>query len=89
MKNLSAIEYDILGALYFVEPFDNIVKEVNAPENIITDCLRGLIQHKLVTAMKFDPEQSEYVRSFIYDSDNMRAYHYLVTKEGLMRHNSK
>ncbi len=39
--------------------------------------------------MRFDEEKRDYVRSFIYDSDHMRDYHYLVTKEGLIAHNSR
>ena len=39
--------------------------------------------------MRFDEASQEYVRSFIYDSDNMYAYQYLATKDGLMAHNSK
>jgi hypothetical protein len=39
--------------------------------------------------MKWDEEKREYVRSFIYDSDNMNAYSYMATKEGLMAHNTK
>jgi hypothetical protein len=43
----------------------------------------------MVAPMKWDEKTKEFIRSFIYDSDNMRAYHYLATKEGLIAHNSK
>ena len=86
---LSELEYEVLGALYFVEPFVHILEECNAPEPVVADVLKSLIQRKWVTPMKFDEQQQEYVRSFIYDTDNMRAYHYLATKEGLLAHNSR
>lgn len=86
---LSNLEYDILGAVYFVESFDNILAECDEKENIVADVLKSLIQRKYVTAMVFDQEKTEYVKSFIYDSDNMRAYYYLATRDGLLKHNSR
>ena len=84
-SQLTDIEYDILNAIYFVEPFENILAECNAAPNV----LKQLIAKKYVVAMRFDEEQQEYLRSFIYDTDNMHAYAYLATKEGLLVHNSK
>lgn len=86
---LTSIEYDILNAVYFVEPFENILKECSEKEPVIADVLKQLIHKKYIVPMKWDESKSEYLRSFIYDSDNMRAYNYLATKEGLMAHNSK
>jgi hypothetical protein len=89
MRDLTEVEYDILDAVYFVEPFDKILEEVAYPENIVADSLKFLITHKYVAAMKWDPKKNDHVRSYIYDSDNMRAYSYIITKDGLLVHNSK
>jgi hypothetical protein len=86
---LSDIEYDILNAIYFVEPFDTIKSECKAPEAIIADVLKQLIDKKYVTPMEFDEAKQEYIRTYFYDSDNMRAYFYLATKDGLMAHNTR
>lgn len=86
---LSDIEYDILNAIYFVEPFQNILDECKAPEKIVADVLKQLIAKKYVTPMQFDEQKQEYIRTYFYDSDDMHAYHYLATKEGLMIHNSR
>lgn len=86
---LSDIEYDILNAIYFVEPFQNILDECRAPEKIVADVLKQLIAKKYVTPMQFDEQKQEYIRTYFYDSDDMHAYHYLATKEGLMIHNSR
>lgn len=86
---LTDIEYDVLNALYFVEPFQNILDECKASEPVVADVLKQLIHRKYVTPMQFDEEKQEYIRTFFYDADNMRAYHYLATKEGLMAHNSR
>lgn len=86
MKKISQVEYDILNVLYFPEPLENILEEVNADRNVISDVLKRLIDKKLVTAMIFDTEKKDFVKSFIYDTDNMDDYHYLITKEGLLLH---
>jgi hypothetical protein len=86
---LSDIEYDILNAIYFVEPFDTIKSECKAPEAIIADVLKQLIDKKYVTPMEFDEAKQVYIRTYFYDSDNMRAYFYLATKDGLMAHNTR
>jgi hypothetical protein len=89
MRPLTDVEFEILNVIYFVEPFDKIVEEVNIPENILADALKFLIDHKLAVAMRWDEHKHDYTRSFIYDTDNMRAYAYLVTKDGLLAHNSR
>jgi hypothetical protein len=88
-EQLSDIEYDILNAIYFVEPFKTLTSECNTPANIIADVLKQLIDKKYVSPMQFDEQKQEYVRTFFYDSDNMDAYYYLATKDGLMAHNSR
>jgi hypothetical protein len=86
---LSDIEYDILNAIYFVEPFQTIKEECRAPEKVVADVLKQLIARKLVSPMQFDEEKQEYVRTYFHDSDNMHAFHYLATKDGLLAHNSR
>lgn len=85
--DLSEIDFDILNSIYFVEPFEKILEEVCAPPKIVADCLKQLIAKKYVVAMRFDEEKQDYVKSFIYDADDMHAYSYLATKEGLLAHN--
>lgn len=89
MRAFTELEYDILNTIYFVESFEKILEEVNAPENIVADGLKFLIDHKFVIAMRWNSGKQEYERTFFYDSDNMRAYHYLITKDGLTAHNSR
>ena len=89
MRGLTDVEFDILNTVYFVEPFDKIIEEVKFPEKIVADSLKFLITHKYVSAMKWDAKKGTHVRSFIYDSDNMRAYTYIITREGLLAHNTR
>ncbi len=89
MRELTEVEYDILNAVYFVESFDKIIEDVKYPVNILADSLKFLIRKKLVSPMRWDEKRSEFVRSFMYDSDNMRAYRYIITREGLEAHNAR
>jgi hypothetical protein len=89
IPEIDDIEFDILNCLYFVEPFEKILEEVPFSPAVVGDVLKTLIHKKMVVAMKWDEEKQDYLRSFIYDSDNMHAYSYLATKEGLMAHNSR
>lgn len=89
MYELDEVEYEILNVLYFVEPLDKILEEVEYPASIVVDVLKTLIHKKYVVAMLWDENVQDYKRSFIYDSDNMKSYSYLATKEGLMAHNSQ
>lgn len=88
-NTLTDIEYDILGATYFVESFEHILEDCKERPAIVADVLKQLIHKKYIVPMKWDEEKTEYIRSFMYDTDDMHAYHYLITKEGLMAHNSK
>jgi hypothetical protein len=89
MTELNDIEFDILNAIYFVEPFEKILEECSAPHQVVADVLKQLIHKKYVVAMQWDETKTEYVRTFFYDSDNMHSYHYLATKEGLLAHNGR
>jgi hypothetical protein len=83
---LNEIQYQILNALYFVEPFDTLVNEVADAEPVIADELKTLIAKRLVQAMQFDPVSKDYISTYLADADDMRAFHYLATKEGLLTH---
>jgi hypothetical protein len=89
MRELTDLEYDILKVLYFVEPFEKILEEVDSPANVVADSLKYLIDQKLVVPMRWDEDSQNYLRSFIYDTDDMNAYRYLATKEGLIAHNTR
>lgn len=89
MRELTDVEYDIINALYFVEPYDKILEDVGGAETIVRDALRFLIDKKLVTPMTWDEARQDYIRSFIYDADDMMAYRYLATREGLNAHHGR
>ncbi|RMG26483.1 MAG: hypothetical protein D6730_09050 [Bacteroidetes bacterium] len=87
MEELNDIQFQILDALYFVEPFSALLQEVDAPEAVIKDELRILIDRDWVQVMEFVEEKGDYLRTAIYDADNMQQYAFLATKKGLLVHN--
>jgi hypothetical protein len=86
MAELNDLQFRILDALYFVEPFENILAEAGAPENLVAAELRHLLHRHWVQAMQFDERAQDYIKSTYHDTDDLRAFRYLATKEGLLVH---
>lgn len=84
---MNELQFQILDSLYFVESFANVLEEAGEPVPIVVDELRTLIDKGWIQVMEFDKEQNDYVRTAIYDSDHLENYHFLATKDGLMKHN--
>lgn len=89
MSDLTDLQFDILDCLYFVEPFDRIVEEVREPAAIVGAEIKEMIARKWVQPMQYDEQAGDYMPTFFHDADDMRAYHYLATKKGLMLHNGR
>lgn len=77
------LEKKILTSLLFTESFDTIIEEARESEFLVADVLKWLIKSKYVSPMELNEEKGEYKATFMYDSDNMRAYHYQMTAKGL------
>lgn len=74
------LETQILEKLTYLEEFGMLKTEVDAPEKILADVLKGLIQKRLVYPVE---EGSAQKRGFIYDSDNLHAYRYIISGKGM------
>jgi hypothetical protein len=83
MTELNDIQVRILRALTFVEPFDTLVEEIPYPEPVIGAELKTLIAQRFVQPMQADKKTGAYQRSFVFDSDNMRAFLYIATSQGI------
>jgi hypothetical protein len=86
---LNDAQFDILDQLYFVEPFNRIVEDTGLSPAVVKDELRNLIAMRYVQVMRFDAGVQDFVRSTMYDADNMNDYAYLATKEGLLKHSGR
>lgn len=88
-SDLTDLQYRILDSLYFVEPFDTIVGEAGETPAIVGAELKTLIARRLVQVMAFDEKSQDYLPTYLHDADDLRAYHYLATREGLLKHNGR
>lgn len=86
---LTPLQYEILDKIYFVEPFKRILEEVNSPAHIIADELKNMIVKRWVQVLRYDDTLKDYVKTEIYDTDNLQDYFFLITKEGLLKHNGR
>lgn len=84
---LTDLQFDILDSIYFVEPLENILEEVDEPRPVVLDELKNMIDKGWIQVMAYNEEAGDYTRTNIFDSDNMQEYRFLATKEGLLRHN--
>ncbi len=84
---LNDIQFQILDAIYFVEPFANILEEVDANRPIIIDELRTMIDKGWVQVMIYEQAKGDFVKTSIFDTDHLEEYHFLATKDGLLKHN--
>jgi len=83
---MNDVQFQILDALYFVEPYENILAEVDATQPVVSAELRRMVAKGWVQAMEWDERAGDYVRARFHDSDNLARFHYLATREGLLRH---
>lgn len=81
MIELNSVQKGIINSLTFAEPFETLVEEVEATEPVIADELKTLIDKRMVQVM--EDVDGKLRKSFYYDSDNMRAFSYQATAQGL------
>ena len=86
-NDLNDVQFDILDALYFVEPYERILSEIPHTEPIVRRELLSMIKKGWVQVLRFDEKKGDYLRTHIIDVDNMQEFAFLATKEGLLRHN--
>lgn len=84
---LTELQFEILDAIYFVEPLEHILEDVGEPRPIVLDELKHMIDRGWVQVMQEDGTSGDYVRTNIFDSDNLQLYRFLATKDGLLKHN--
>jgi AICAR transformylase/IMP cyclohydrolase PurH len=86
---LTSLQYEILDKIYFVESYKQILEEVHSPANIIADEIKNMIVKRWVQVLVYDENIKDYVKTEIYDTDNLQNYFFLITKEGLLKHHGR
>jgi len=80
---IGEIDIEILKALTFAERFDMICEEVKAPQSVIKDCIKQLIDQRFIKPVYNTEKAVPNSNSFMYDGDEMDACLYIATKKGL------
>lgn len=80
-------EFDIIDELYFVTSFAGLLQALNLKEAELRLELARLVEKKWVKCFKSVSDELE--DEAVDFEHNYRNYHYLASKEGLFKHNSR
>lgn len=81
-------EYELLELLYFTHTFDALQKESCLAANDLESELVSLLNKGWVHQMYFDEACKDYVMNDPPDLLRIKESAYVISKEGLLRHNS-
>lgn len=83
---MTDIEFDLLDQLYFVQTFAELDRELQLPEQELTDLLISMVERGWVKVM--DKQTDEEIVDMDIWIKNSSAFFYLATKKGLLAHNT-
>ena len=83
---MTDIEYEILDELYFVNTFENLLKEIDIDESALLKELGQLISKEWVKC--FINNNTEVKNDRVDLLNNRYKHLFLATKKGLMAHNA-
>jgi hypothetical protein len=83
---MSEPEFEVVDALYFIKPFDELRNELQLSASELKDILHDLFRKGWVCCYS-DPV-SEIPDRDVHIETDYRKYHYLATKAGLLAHTS-
>lgn len=87
--NLTQREYDLLDLLYFTQSYESLLAESKLTHEELEELLIRLVQQGLVHQLFFDVALQDYLISDEFDQERMRNSAYVITKKGLLQHNSR
>ena len=83
---MSDLEFDVLDELYFVQPFDHLISELELEKSDLKEILKSMLDKGWIKCFR---TMSDEVFPEDLDFENKYAdYFYLATKKGLLTHNS-
>lgn len=86
-EELNDLQFRILDSVYFMESLAHIIEEADAPRAHVIDEIRTMVDRGWMQVLAYDETRSDYLRTGIFDNDNLDEYRFLATKEGLLKHN--
>ncbi|KYG78845.1 hypothetical protein [Roseivirga echinicomitans] len=84
---MTDMEFDVLDELYFVQPFDAILEEIELTEDELKKVLTELLNKGWVKC--YGDRQAEMPIAPKDLGNDLASYFYLATKEGLLVHNGR
>lgn len=84
---MSDAEFDVMDELYFVQPFNYLIEELEMPAADLKEVLKSLIEKGWVKCLY---NMNDEVFEDKLDIENeFQDYYYLATKPGLLAHNGR
>lgn len=80
-------EFDVLDALYFVVPFQEVVEESGLTVAVVKDVLAQLFEKGWIRCYHSPGEEIAEHEADL--SSHGMSYYYLATKAGLLAHNGR
>jgi len=85
---MTDFEFEILDELYFINSFHELMKCINCSEAQLLITIQDLYQRGLIKLV--EPVEGDRIPENLFDiSSDPTRYHFLITKEGLLAHNSR
>jgi len=85
--NMTDQEFDVLDELYFVQPYNYLLEELEIEDAELKSVLVQLVEKGWVKC--FLSMQEEALSQELQLEEKYREYFYLASKEGLMAHNGR
>jgi hypothetical protein len=82
-------QYEILDQLYFTCSFHELMQQLSVNADTLESELVYLLQNNLVYQMFFDETTKDFVMQEKADLNALSAAAYVISKKGLLIHNSR
>lgn len=79
---IDSYEREILEKCFHPETYDNLKAETTGSEYILGDCIRSLVQKKLLFILE-ETTPDRWTRRFIYDKDKLPCYRFQSSSKGI------
>ncbi|MCH8902532.1 MAG: hypothetical protein IIA45_01270 [Bacteroidetes bacterium] len=83
------LSYDIVEGLFFVTSFTELTEDLGESPDVIEEELKNLLNKDMIHQMKFNEQLKDYYQLDTSDYESVRAYHYVASKKGLLKHNER
>jgi len=85
--NMSDFEFDVLDELYFIQSFEALQGNLGCTSDDLAVCLQTLLDKGWIKLA--EPIEDQIVPPVTFNIiQSPIRYHYLISKEGLLAHNS-